>query len=69
MLPWGKRGCEVCRRQWETGEQPPKIATNIELHAHLHRCTVCGTYWEQNERSAESIRESRARKFYPKAFG
>jgi hypothetical protein len=68
MLSWQEKGCEICRRQWETGEQPPEIAINIERHAHLHKCNVCGTYWEQVERFAEPIEESQARKFFPDAF-
>jgi hypothetical protein len=68
MLPWEERGCEVCRRQWETGDQPPQISVNVERHAYLHLCGVCGTYWEQNERWAEPIKESQARSFYPQAF-
>ena len=68
MLSWQDKGCKVCRRQWETGEQPPEIAVSIERHAHLHYCSACGTYWEQNERSAEPIGEHEAREFYPGAF-
>jgi len=68
MLSWHDKGCEVCRNQWEIGKHPPQIATNIARHAHLHRCNICGTFWEQNERFAEPISVSQARKLYPEAL-
>jgi hypothetical protein len=65
MLSWHDKGCEICRRQWENGDQPPRVATSIKRHAHLHRCGICGTLWEQGERFAEPITEDQALKFYP----
>ena len=62
---WKTKGCPVCRKLWETGEQPPMIATSPERHAHLHRCEVCGTLWEQNERFADVISRADAAAFYP----
>ena len=67
-LPWHEKGCAVCRRQWETGHPPPGIAISYKRHSHLHRCDVCGTYWEQTERYADIISQSEARKLYSEAF-
>jgi hypothetical protein len=68
MTPWEEKGCPVCRHQWETGLPPPEIGINYELHSQLHRCDACGTYWEQTERYADVISESKARELYPDAF-
>lgn len=68
MTQWKEKGCDICRHQWESGQQPPELAINYVQHARLHRCSACGTYWEQNERYADVINEAEARKFYPDAF-
>jgi hypothetical protein len=68
VLEWKNKGCESCRSLWEAGRRPPELAVNYELHARLHRCLVCGTYWEQNERFADTIDEQEARRLYPGAF-
>lgn len=65
MTSWQKKGCPVCRRQWETGQQPPRVAINRTLHSRLHRCDSCGTYWEQTERYADVISESQVRTLFP----
>jgi hypothetical protein len=65
---WKEKGCEVCRALWEAGRTPPELAINLELHSRLHRCTVCGTFWEQLERYADVIKEDEARRLYPDAF-
>lgn len=65
---WQSKGCAACRGLWERGDHPPELATNILLHARLHRCSSCGTYWEQLERYADTIDEEDARKSYPDAF-
>ncbi len=65
---WESKGCESCRRQWESGERPPELAINFALHSRLHRCPVCGTFWEQHERFADTIEEQEARRLYPDAF-
>ncbi|MDF0606910.1 hypothetical protein HZU77_014840 [Neisseriaceae bacterium TC5R-5] len=65
---WQNKGCEICRNLWESGKQPPELALNCELHSRLHRCAVCGTYWEQHERFADTIKEEEAKKLYPEAF-
>jgi hypothetical protein len=67
-LPWLEKGCPVCRHQWEIGEPPPEVGVNVELHSTLHKCSVCGTYWEQTERYADVIAKSKAKKLYPEAF-
>ena len=66
-LPWQEYGCAVCRRQWEIGDPPPEIAVNIRMHSSLHRCDVCGTLWEQTERYAAPISQSKASELYPDA--
>lgn len=67
MVEWGDKGCPVCRRQWETGLQPPLIATALERHATLHRCPVCATLWEEHERFADVIGVDEAHRLYPEA--
>lgn len=65
---WNQKGCATCRSQWERGEQPPELAVNIRLHSRLHRCPVCGTYWEQYERNADVIDVVVAQEHYPEVF-
>jgi hypothetical protein len=67
-LDWKQKGCPVCRGLWESGRQPPELAVSLELHARLHRCESCGTFWEQFERYADVTTESEARRLYPQAF-
>lgn len=65
---WKGKGCEECRTLWESGRHPRELAVSYVLHSRLHRCDVCGTYWEQLERNADVIEEGVARKLYPDAF-
>jgi hypothetical protein len=65
---WESKGCAICRRQWETGEQPRRICISQERQAYLHLCEVCGSYWEQAERHAYTISEDDARSFYGTYF-
>ena len=65
---WESKGCQACRKLWEAGQRPPELAVNLVLHSKLHRCTACGTFWEQNERFADTIEEQDARRFYPDTF-
>lgn len=65
---WESKGCAACRKLWESGERPPELAVNFVLHSRLHRCAVCGTFWEQHERFADTIEEQEARILYPDAF-
>ena len=67
MSSWKEKGCPVCRGQWESGSPPPEIAVNIALHAKLHRCVVCGSYWEQAERYATTITLEQACVMFPDA--
>jgi hypothetical protein len=41
---------------------------NLELHSSLHKCSVCGTYWEHTDRYADVIAKSKAKMLYPKGF-
>ncbi len=65
---WKEKGCDVCRKLWESGKRPPELAVSFELHSRLHRCSSCGSYWEQLERYADIIDEGEAKKLFPEAF-
>lgn len=67
-IEWKEKGCEICRKLWESGQRPPELAVNYDLHARLHRCSACGVYWEQLERYADVISEKKARLTFPQAF-
>lgn len=68
MSEWKEKGCQVCRHQWEAGERPRELAVSYALHTRLHRCDVCGTFWEQHERFADVIGEMDALRLYKNAF-
>ena len=68
VIKWEEKGCNVCRKLWESGKRPPELAINYDLHSRLHKCSICGSYWEQLERYADIINESDARKIFPDAF-
>ncbi|MGX9568028.1 hypothetical protein [Pseudomonas viciae] len=65
---WTKKGCDVCRALWESGQRPPELAVSVVLHSRLHRCSSCGAFWEQLERYADVIGEQQARELYPEVF-
>ena len=65
MSSWEDKGCFVCRRKWETGEPPNRLGINLARNAYLHWCDVCGTYWEQYERYADTISVEDAAIYYP----
>lgn len=65
---WEDKGCDICRKLWETGKRPPELAVNVDLHTRLHKCDVCGSYWEQLERYADVIEKEEARKMFPDVF-
>jgi hypothetical protein len=67
-IKWENKGCEVCRKLWESGKRPPELAVNFELHSRLHRCSTCGSYWEQLERYADTVDEEEAKEHFPEAF-
>lgn len=65
MTEWKNKGCAVCRQQWMSGERPEQLAMNIALHTRLYRCSVCGSYWEENERYADVISTAAVISDYP----
>jgi hypothetical protein len=65
MTAWKEKGCAVCRQQWMAGQRPEQLTINIELHTRLYRCSVCGSYWEENERYADVITEATVLSDYP----
>ena len=67
MVPWLEKGCAICRQKWQSGSPPPEIAVNIALHASLHRCDVCGSFWEEAERYATTIILETAKTMFPDA--
>ncbi len=68
MSRWEHKGCDACRRAWETGQPLPEVGVSIREHTSLHRCSVCGSYWERQERYADVIAEGEARQRYPQSF-
>lgn len=38
------------------------------MHAHLRRCQMCGSWWEENEREAHVIGEREARATFQELF-
>lgn len=65
VTPWESQGCEICRRQWETSERPPRVAENAADHSALHQCAVCRTYWLLTERAAVAVDPATVRPIYP----
>jgi hypothetical protein len=65
MRDWEKKGCESCRRKWETGQQPRRLGMSDERQAYLHYCDECSTYWEQFERYADVISLEDVVRYYP----
>ena len=65
MTAWTEKVCIVCRQQWLSGKRPEKLAVNIELHTRLYRCTICGSYWEENERYADVVTQAAVLSDYP----
>jgi hypothetical protein len=68
MASWEDKACSVCRRKWETGEQPSRLGISLARNAYLKRCDVCGTHWEQRERYADTISAEDAAIYYPDFF-
>jgi hypothetical protein len=68
MCEWEKKGCTVCRKLWETGEQPPRIGISLFRQSYLHRCDSCGCYWEQSERHADQITTEQASMYFENLF-
>lgn len=82
MSQWLEQGCEVCREgvlsgQWSpeaaarsggTNLPPKQVACNVQAHAYLHHCDLCGAWWEFGERSAYVISEVEARQTFSSFF-
>ena len=64
-MRWEDKGCPVCRRKWETGEQPRRLGISLTRQTYLHQCDECKTFWEQRERYADVITSEEAKLFYP----
>ena len=62
--PWESQGCEVCRKQWESGTRPRLVAANIPDRSELYRCDVCGTWWLMTERYAVAVEPADIRSTY-----
>ncbi len=59
-------GCDVCRQGvYGFGTQPVRIAVYPDGPTFLHRCEVCGTYWEYTISHAYPISEEQAHSDYP----
>ncbi len=65
MKEWNQKGCDVCRKAWETGQRLTELAVDQERHTTLYRCSACGAYWEESERYAEVIEEEMVSRLYP----
>jgi len=63
VADWFCKGCEQCRQAALTGLGAPLncLSTSIEMHARLHRCALCQTFWMENEREAHVIDAEEAR--------
>ena len=63
-------GCAQCRAGAATASWPPpqRIAVNGDGPAFLHRCGVCGTFWQFDSRFVGPISEEKARRAYPAHF-
>jgi len=64
-MRWEDKGCPICRRKWETGDQPRRLGISLERQAYLHQCDECKVFWEQRERYADVITFAEASLFYP----
>jgi hypothetical protein len=63
-------GCEACKMGAYGGTWPPpdRLSASAVGPTFLHRCALCGTYWEFDLRFANPISEVSARSGYPAAF-
>lgn len=64
-MRWEDKGCALCRRIWETGDQPRRLGISLARQAYLHQCDECKAFWEQLERYADVITSEEAKRFYP----
>jgi len=70
MDDWMTKGCEVCRHGvlTATWPQPERVATSIDYHSDLHRCSNCQSWWIFNEREAHVISEDEAKSIFTDYF-
>ncbi len=63
-------GCEECRRGAYSGTWPPpkRLTVNPSGPTFLHRCEICGVFWDFMLRFATPITEEKARQLYPSVF-
>ena len=68
--PPASPGCAQCRAGAGTASWPPpqRIAVNADGPSFLHRCDVCGTFWQFDQRFVGPISEEKARRSYPAHF-
>jgi hypothetical protein len=57
VLMMKEDGCIECRNCWVMGKskRPHELSTDYENKTTLYQCPVCGTYWEEGERTAQTI--------------
>jgi hypothetical protein len=62
--------CNVCSQGANAGTWPPpeRIAVYPNGPTFLHRCHICGTYWDFDLRSAAPITAEEAESLYPDYF-
>jgi len=63
-------GCEACKKGAYGASWPPpqRIAEDPDYPSFLHRCELCGTYWDFELRFANPITEDKARERFPFVF-
>jgi hypothetical protein len=63
-------GCDACRKGAYSGSWPPpqRIAVREDGPTFLHRCELCGTYWDFDLRFANPVTEEKAKTIYPDYF-
>jgi hypothetical protein len=70
MKNFNKHGCDKCRNGVLSGLWPPpkRIGVNVDGPTFLHRCELCGAYWDFDIRIVTPINEDEAKKMYPGVF-
>lgn len=48
-------GCVECRDKVATGRHEPFLEDSIVMQTRLWRCSACGTYWEETQRSVYAL--------------
>jgi hypothetical protein len=67
---WRQQGCDACRQSALRGggSSLVRVAVREDGPSFLHRCELCGTFWDLTIRFANPISEDEARRIYPFAF-